>query len=110
MPAELQSTRELAASFNKKLSQPKGTRPVALRAIAIIRRTVTPDTPRKSPGSVISNWQRGDILIGYLHVKIAESVLWKIHAIEERGNGSVLPAGAAFSDTPDSGFAFAQPE
>jgi hypothetical protein len=30
-------------------------------------RTVTPDTPGNPPGSVICNWQRGDILIGRLH-------------------------------------------
>ena len=32
-----------------------------------ISRTFTRHTPRKSPGSVICNWQRGDILIGRLH-------------------------------------------
>jgi len=29
-----------------------------------LSRTITPDTPVNPPGSVICNWQTGDILIG----------------------------------------------
>jgi len=46
MPAELRSTRELAGSFNKQLPHPKGTCPVALRAIATIPRTVAQISPK----------------------------------------------------------------
>jgi hypothetical protein len=69
MPAELRSARELAGSFNKKLSQPEGARPFALRAIAIISGTVTPSPPGNPRGSLISNCQTGDILIGRLHAQ-----------------------------------------
>ena len=44
---------------------------------SLISQTVTPDTSQESPGSVISNWQRGDILIRRLHRQPAEAALWK---------------------------------
>ena len=42
-----------------------------------ISRTVTPHPPRNPPGSVISNWQRGDILIGRLHERRRYRRLWQ---------------------------------
>jgi hypothetical protein len=42
--------------------------------------------PGKLPGSVISNWQAGDILIGRLHLRVAERMLCKI--TQGRGGGA----------------------
>jgi len=42
-----------------------------------------PPSSRKSPDSVISNWQTGDILIRHLHTGDAESIFWKIPTFAE---------------------------
>jgi hypothetical protein len=39
--------------------------------IALTSRTVTPNTPRITPGSVMSNWHIGDILIRRLQSAVA---------------------------------------
>jgi hypothetical protein len=50
---------------------------------SLIADPVTPDTPGNPPGSVISNWQRSDILIGRLQIGRLHNALWEIHAIAE---------------------------